>query len=210
MAASTGTAAAKQLSRLDPQRTVFFLCDIQEKFRAVIHNFPSVVHVASLLARSAPILDVPLIATEQYPAALGKIVEEIPLSTQTIIIEKTLFSMATPEVRGWLQAHPERTHVVLFGIEAHVCIQQTALDLRSMGLAVHLAVDGISSRRPMDRHASLQRMKDVCSVITTSESILFELIRDANHPQFKQISALVKERRPPEHPWFPHSQDQAA
>eukprot|EP00918_Siedleckia_nematoides_P006379 GHVU01013857.1.p3 GENE.GHVU01013857.1~~GHVU01013857.1.p3 ORF type:complete len:109 (+),score=9.30 GHVU01013857.1:45-329(+) len=79
-----------------------------------------------------------------------------------------------------------------------------------MGYAVHLAVDGISSQRPMDRDASLQRMKDIGSVINTSESILFELMQDANHPRFKEISALVKERRPSEHPWFPHFQVPAA
>eukprot|EP01130_Rhizamoeba_saxonica_P016208 TRINITY_DN744_c0_g1_i2.p1 TRINITY_DN744_c0_g1~~TRINITY_DN744_c0_g1_i2.p1 ORF type:complete len:113 (-),score=24.28 TRINITY_DN744_c0_g1_i2:99-437(-) len=85
--------------------------------------------------------------------------------------------------------------VVLFGIEAHVCVQQTALDLKERGLNVHVLVDGTSSQRSFDRKYAFKRLENSGVILTTSESVLFELLKDSTHPKFKEISKILKVHR---------------
>lgn len=87
--------------------------------------------------------------------------------------------------------------VVLFGIETHVCVQQTALDLLDGGYDVHVVTDGCSSRAPADRAAALDRMKQSGAFLTTHESVIFELLQDSKHPNFKEVSALIRNTLPP-------------
>jgi len=110
--------------------------------------------------------------------------------------EKTCFTMLSPEVRAWLQSDElkSRKSVVLFGLEAHVCVQQTTLDLIEEGYDVHLLVDGVSSQTVTDRSVALGRLQSCGAFCTTSESVLMELIRDKNHEHFKPISGLLRTR----------------
>mmetsp|Transcript_4364 Transcript_4364/g.10794 ORF Transcript_4364/g.10794 Transcript_4364/m.10794 type:complete len:197 (+) Transcript_4364:78-668(+) len=183
------------VSRIRPSNCVFLLCDVQERFRTMIRYFPSVVHVASKLTRASEVLDIPLMVTEQYPKALGHTVAEIKLSEKTANYSKTAFSMF-PSIRPTLSSMKDRNVAVLFGIEAHVCVQQTALDLLENGMDVHIVADGTSSSRDFERLIAFERMKKSGAYLTTSESVLFELMGDAQHPSFKAIQALVKEERP--------------
>lgn len=156
---------------------------------------PSVIHVAQIMVRSAKILDIPLIITEQYPQRLGNIVSEIDTS-YGFKFAKTKFSMYSKEVEDKLKSfNRDLKSVVLFGIEAHVCVQQTAFDLLESGFDVHVVADGTSSQRHFDRMIALERMKQSGVFVSTSESILFELMRDSKHSHFKEISALFKEPR---------------
>lgn len=107
--------------------------------------------------------------------------------------EKKMFSMLTDELKAQMQCEPERKTVVLFGIEAHVCVQQTALDLLEQGYAVHILVDGVSSQKAHDRAVALRRMEKAGAFLTTAESLVFMLMQTASHPQFKTISFLIKE-----------------
>ncbi|KAG2488446.1 hypothetical protein HYH03_012953 [Edaphochlamys debaryana] len=147
------------------------------------------------MVQGAQALDVPVLVTEQYPKALGATVSEVNgvLKPGTPVFAKTLFSMCTPDVDAWLKSKPEVKQVLLLGIEAHVCVFQTSLDLLERGYEVHLVTDGVSSSRPHHRAAGLQRMAQMGALVSNSELALFQLAGDAKHPRFKEISALVKE-----------------
>ena len=106
--------------------------------------------------------------------------------------EKTKFSMCTEEVMNSLKSRNIRS-AILFGIETHVCVQQTTLDLLESGIDVHIVVDGVSSQRETDRKFAIERLRQAGAFITTSESVAFMLLHDAKHPAFKQVSALIKE-----------------
>ena len=142
-------------------------------------------------------LEIPVIVTEQYPKALGttcaELVEVLPPSAR--LFPKTYFSMCIPEVEEALQAMPHVKQIMLLGIETHVCVLQTTLDLLEQGYEVHLLVDGLSSQRPHDRAVGLQRMTQAGAFLSTSEMALFQLMRDAKHKDFKAISGLVKDSR---------------
>lgn len=118
------------------------------------------------------------------------------------MFEKHSFSMLNKEVIAYLENRPEIKNVVLFGIETHVCVQQTSLDLLERGYGVTLLADGVSSQRAHDRAIALERISKAGAVITTTESVLFELLRDAKNPHFKKMLPLFKAQRPNE--YFPN------
>jgi len=185
-----------KLGRLRTEATVFFQCDIQERFRPLIWMMPAVIHVGVLMARAARIMSIPLVVTEQYPKALGHTVAEVQAAwggAPAVLAEKTRFSMCNPTI---LEGLPGRKSVVLYGIEGHVCVQQTCLDLLEQGYSVHLLTDGISSQVPIDRSTALHRMREAGAFLTTSESVIFELMRDTKYTHFKAISDLAKQRNP--------------
>mmetsp|Transcript_3253 Transcript_3253/g.10018 ORF Transcript_3253/g.10018 Transcript_3253/m.10018 type:complete len:163 (+) Transcript_3253:233-721(+) len=145
-------------------------------------------------------LKMPTIVTEQYPKGLGHTVAELDVSNLNTfgggVYEKTLFSMLCPEVKSRLDDLGEKyTDFVLCGIEAHVCVQQTTLDLLDAGKSVHLCVDAISSGSPTDRATGLRRSERAGAYLTTTESIMMELIREKDHPSFKVISNALKETK---------------
>lgn len=189
--------ATKKIARLQPNTSLFFLCDIQNVFRSLIHKMDRVEQTASFLARVAKTLEIPVIVTEHNAKAFGPISEAVKADVDPETskwFHKTKFSMCTDEVTNYMNtAHNARKSVVLFGIEAHVCVQQTCLELLERGFDVHLVADGISSQREHDRTVAMQRMIQSGAYVTTSESIVFEMVRDAKHPAFKSFIPLFKE-----------------
>lgn len=153
--------------------------------------------VAGRLAAAAGVLNMPVVVTEQVPSKLGATVaavaSRLPPSTPPPI-PKTLFSMCAPGVVERL-ADANVQAVLLTGIEAHVCVLQTTLDMLAAGIDVHVITDGVSSQRHADREAGLARAAAAGAFLATSEMVLFELARSADHPQFRAISALAKEAR---------------
>ncbi|TBU50519.1 Isochorismatase hydrolase [Dichomitus squalens] len=182
--------------RLIPGRTVFFVCDIQTRFRTLIHGFDHVVATSGKMLKLAKIMDVPVIATEQNPRVLGSTVPELdtaPLGSLYLgAYDKTAFSMAIPPVIALLKQHDFKS-IVLFGIESHICILQSAFDFLQLGYDVHILADGVSSSRPEEVPIALARMRQAGAQITTSESAAFELQADANKPNFKFFSRVIKE-----------------
>ena len=181
------------MKRLQLPKAVFFCCDIQEKLRQSIHMFPHVLYTATTLIKVGKMLNIPLIVTEQYPKGLGPTVAELDLSAGKVF-EKGQFSMMTPEVATEL-VRTGRSQVVLFGIETHVCILQTTLDLLESGKDVFLVSDGISSSTAIDRSAAIARMQQAGAVVTSMGSVLMELIKTKDHPDFKAISQILKDAK---------------
>ncbi|KAH8996979.1 Isochorismatase hydrolase [Lactarius hatsudake] len=197
---------AATLVKLIPSRSVFLLCDVQLKFRTAIHGYDSVVATGNKLLRAAKIQEVPVIVTEQNPRALGKTDDRIDLTSLGALhlatVEKTLFSMATPEVLSLLEKHDFKS-LVLMGIESHVCVLQSTLDLLERGYDVHVLADGVSSCNKEEVPVALERMRQAGAQITTSESLLFQLqamanikgvyrLGDASKPNFKAFANVIK------------------
>uniref|UniRef100_UPI00358FC1EE isochorismatase domain-containing protein 1 isoform X5 n=1 Tax=Myxine glutinosa TaxID=7769 RepID=UPI00358FC1EE len=147
---------APQKISLESGSTMFFCCDMQERFRPVVKHFADITAVAQRLLRGAAVLGIPVVATEQYPKGLGSTVEELDLGSARMVLPKTQFSMLLPDVLTLLQNSPNISSIVLFGLETHVCIQQTTLDLLSCGYVVYIVADASSSRSATDRHLALQ------------------------------------------------------
>ncbi|GJN92045.1 hypothetical protein Rhopal_005073-T1 [Rhodotorula paludigena] len=188
------SAAAKRLAKVTPDKTAFFVCDIQERFRTVIHAYPAVISTAEKMLKAAKLLNVPVIATEQNPKSLGATVPlplmDLPcpaLRPEWVPLAKTKFSMIVPQVEQQLREWDTK-HVVLMGIE-------TTLDLLARDIDVHVLADGISSANADEVGLAIKRMRDAGAHITTSESILFQILDDAAHPAFKPIAGLIKESK---------------
>lgn len=185
-------AATRQLARLLPssQSSALLICDIQERFRPLTFNMRTVIDKAELLNRVCNVLEIPAIISEQNPRALGTTVPEITKFPTTFTYEKSKFSMYTDELATQLDS---KRQVILVGIEAHVCVLQTALDLLAQDVDVFVVCDAVSSQRPYDRTVALQTLKEAGARLTTTESVVFALMRDAKHPKFREISGMIKE-----------------
>ena len=178
---------------LRPATTAFLVCDVQDRFRPIIHNIETVISQSKFLVKTANILDTPVVVTEHYPKAFGNTIADVldtSPSSSFPTFEKKLFSMITPEVQAHLTPLA-KTSYVLFGLETHVCIQQTALDLLEKGHQVHVIVDAVSSQSPLDRQIALKRLEGAGCFLTTAQSIVFMLMGTAEHPRFKEVSKLV-------------------
>ncbi|KAK3944733.1 Isochorismatase-like protein [Diplogelasinospora grovesii] len=184
-----------------------FICDLQEKFRSAIFEFDKVVFTASKLLRASSVLQIPVFVTTQNRARLGDTVSELAphLSRATVHedVDKTRFSMWIPPITDHFPTlspstttSEQRREVVIVGIEAHICVTQTALDLLSAGHAVYVLADGVSSCNREEVPVALDRLRAAGAHITTSESWLYECMGDADIPEFKGIVGLVKETGP--------------
>ena len=194
-----------QLRRLTPQNCWLLICDIQDHFLPLIYRSSTVVHTCRYLTSVADILDIPMICTQQYTKAFGETAAgcfatpEIRVRAATPqIYEKKKFSMITDEVQERLNTLPQRDSYVVVGIEAHVCLQQTCLDLlRSSTVErpvdVYVVADGVGSQQLYDRAVALQRLVQAGATVTTAQSLVFELMGTADHANFKAISKLTVE-----------------
>lgn len=189
-------AMVRSVGRLDTKHTLFLLCDLQSKFQMAQH-FPAVVCNAQKLLACGKLLDVELIASEHYPEKLGHLMPA--LDVQHAIggdgggaISKTEFSvMANDKLRTAILNLPVLQSVVLFGLEAHICVEQTAMDLLECGYDVHIAADCTTSISAEDRHLAFQRLRQIGCFIATSENVIFKLMRSKDHPKFSQVRPLV-------------------
>ncbi|VDD74375.1 unnamed protein product, partial [Mesocestoides corti] len=185
-----------RLGKLVASRTALFVCDIQDKFRPAVAHFDAIVSVTERLISAAKMLDVPVVVTEMYPKGLGQTVRELGDLTDIPVIPKTSFSMVTKEVESKIDLNKGIDSVILCGLETHVCIQRTALDLLERGIDVHCVADAVSSRFMVDRMFALERMRQSGVFITTSESAILGLMSGAEHPMFKQVQKLILPEAP--------------
>lgn len=174
--------------------SVLVVVDVQDKLLAKMPTANALVHSVAFLIDVADALGVPVWATEQYPKGLGPTTAEIARRLRLTVPSKTAFSCCG--AAGFvdeLTATGRRT-AVLVGMEAHVCVAQTAFDLLGHGYRVVLPVDAISSRQELDKVVAVRRLEGAGVVVTTAEALAFEWMRDATHPAFKAVSRLVIDR----------------
>ncbi len=179
---------------LDGAKSVFVIVDVQEAFRSAIGDFALIASNIARASRGFQMLDVPIIVTEQYPGGLGRTAEEILLTLPDEFepVEKTAFSAYGSDAFREKIADLGAEQVVLCGIETHVCISQTTHDLLEQGLMVHLLTDCVGSRFEHDKRAGLKKMRSSGVITSSVEMALFELMRDATHPKFREIQELIK------------------
>ena len=179
---------------LERERAALVVIDMQEAFRAAVADFADTAARVALVAHAAQLLGVPVVVTEQYPKGLGQTAGEIRavLSADAEPVEKTAFSSCgAREFVARLEATGAR-HLLLCGLEAHVCVNQTAHDLLALGYKVHLLTDCITARTPHNREVGVNKMLASGALPSSVETALFELLRDARHEQFKAIQKLIK------------------
>ncbi|MFC3908482.1 hydrolase [Legionella dresdenensis] len=173
---------------LQKEKTCLVLVDVQEKLIPLIHNHSDVVNRCQWLMRLARELSVPCVVSEQYPRGLGHTVPELLQDNHSTIIEKVHFSCwREPSFKNELQTI-NRDQIVLIGIETHVCVLQTAIDLHDAGFQVFVVVDAVGSRNELDYRYGLKRMKQTGVHLVTSEMVFFEWVEKAGSPEFKALS----------------------
>jgi len=198
-----------KFGRLTLGKTMFLQIDIQQRFQSLSYNYPNIVGVASMMMRASKSLGIPIIATEQNPKAM--------LSTDPAItkfyhndVKRFTKSMFSAYQDANIKEEIKKiapSSIILYGLESHVCVLQTALDLLENKYDVHVLVDGISSMKKYDRSCAMLKMARAGLNLSTSESVLFELVRDGKSPLMKHILPLVKERCQEKSPILPISWD---
>ena len=183
----------KTPNRLRRTAAGLVVVDIQERLLPAIFERERVVQNAVRLIQGAVALGVPLFATEQYRKGLGATVPEVASAIPGFVpMEKLAFSACGAAGFGSALKEKKVSDVLLCGIEAHVCVSQTCLDLLCEGFRVFVAADAVSSRTPENCRIGVERMHDAGAVIVSTEMALFELLGQAGTEEFRQILALVK------------------
>ncbi len=169
--------------------------DIQDRLIGAIDGGERVVWNASRLIRAANLLKIPVWATEQYPRGLGPTVASLAATLPAPLPKTTFHALGAAGLRDSLR-DADVAHLTLTGIEAHVCVAQTALELNGIGYRVQVVADAVGSRSTLDFEVALRRLAAEGVTITTTEAVLFEWTERSDRPEFKAISALVKESSP--------------
>lgn len=200
--------------KLNSKEAILVVIDMQEKLVPAMSNESELVIAGEKIVKGCRIFDMPIIFTQQYTKGLGSTIEEIKEAAKVIVddaaadeaaevaeaeeaasfefVEKTAFSVVgEPDFVRELKRY-EATDIIICGIETHVCLQQSVLDFLEDGYNVFVAADACSSRSEFDYERSLSRMEAAGAVVTTVESILFEILQGATNPKFRDISKLVK------------------
>lgn len=173
--------------------SVLVVVDVQVKLTAVMHEKDRLLANLQKLLSGIRVLDVPMVVTEQYPDGLGPTVPELaPLLTDCETISKKSFSCWGDESFRNTLERLGRNQILLCGIESHVCVYQTVMELMKQGYEVSLVADAVSSRSAMFVGIAVERMRDAgCSIVNT-EMVLFELLKTSESDRFKEISKIVK------------------
>ncbi|CAJ0865270.1 10939_t:CDS:2 [Entrophospora sp. SA101] len=196
-------ALVNRIMRVNRTTTAFLLCDIQERFSSYIYQFPSLVTTAKkmnfknihTICKNQKVNSNKINNTIIFTYLIKHPkVKDLDIKNAKVVAEKTKFSMFVPEIENALKNHNIKS-IVLFGIEAHVCILQTALDLIENNYDIHVLADGVSSMNYPEIEIALNHIQQAGGSVTSSESILFQLLNDSSDQKFKQISSLVKEYR---------------
>lgn len=182
--------------KLEVEQAVLVVIDIQER---LVPAMPQDIclrmrETVSILVKGASLLGIPVVTTEQYPQGIGHTVSELSEACTGGVVEKVSFGCCgEPDFMSALKK-TGRSQVIITGMEAHVCVYQTVLGLLEDGYRVHLVRDAICSRNKADYTSSVENAGKAGAVVTTAETILFQLLKKSTHEQFKAVSKLIKER----------------
>lgn len=172
--------------------SLLLIIDVQEKLIGAMEDGKQISEKTNILIESAKEMNIPIFFTEQYPRGLGETVSSVKNNLSNALkFEKTSFSACSPKFNGILK-ETQRKKIIITGTETHVCVLQTARDLLSLGYEVFIASDAVTSRTRENYKNGLNLMKSMGAVITNTETILFDLLKEAGTPEFKVISKLIK------------------
>ena len=179
--------------RILKENTIALVVDYQEKLMPVMSNKEELEKRSNILLKGLKALEVPMIITQQYTKGLGMTIPSLFESVGTEeYLEKMTFSCFDDEgIKAKIEESGKKC-VIICGIESHICVLQTCIDLKEAGYTPVLVVDCISSRKESDKEIAILRAKQEGIYLTTTEAILFELTRKAGNPTFKEISRLIK------------------
>lgn len=178
---------------LDRNEAVLAVIDIQEKLASVMKDRQKVIPNAIHLIEASKILNISILLTEQYPKGLGTTVEEIKKALPYYKpIEKIFFSCCKENAFSNELALLKKKKIIITGIETHVCVLQTCLDLINQGYTVYIVKDAVCSRTAENHETALDLMRDMGSVVTCTETVLFQLLQKAGTQEFKTISKRIK------------------
>lgn len=179
---------------LDQENSLVLIIDIQEKLLNCIYNKEIVDKKSQIISKMSNILNLPVIVTEQYPKGLGSTVTQIKdcLGENVTYFEKTDFNALADSKLVEKLSELNRKQIIILGIETHICVHQTVAELLRNGYNVTVVSDACGSRCEKEYQNGLENMKANGAKIKTSEMILFELLKTAKHPKFKEVQALIK------------------
>ncbi len=178
---------------LEISKTALVVVDVQGKLAELMSDKEALFTNIAILIKAAKMLGIPIIWCQQVPAVLGPTVPQIAeLLEYTEPIDKYTFSCCSNRDFSTRIKELKPSQVILTGIETHICIYQTAMDLMDTGLDVNVIADAVSSRLAENKHIALQRLNSEGALLSTTEMALFELLKDAKHENFKEIAKLVK------------------
>ncbi len=178
---------------LQRTRSALIVVDVQERFAPVIPNFERIEKKMVTLIKGCKLMELPVFYTEQYPKGLGRTTATLRQELEPATpYEKLRFSAAGDTDLLDRLVEQNSSQIILCGIEAHVCMLQSALDFTQIGYQVHVVADATGSRFSSDQERALQRMVQQGDTVTSTESVLFELAETSGTDEFRQISALVK------------------
>ena len=179
---------------LNIEDSALVIIDIQDRLVQASKYGEEVAQNMTKVAKAAKVLGIPIVATEQYPKGLGNTIPAVKdaLAEDTEIFEKTAFSaLNNEEILEAIQKHNKK-QILIFGIETHICVSQTTAALRELDYEVSVIKDACGSRAEEEYLAGLERMKDNGAYIITTEIALFEWLKGAKHPKFKEVQMLIK------------------
>lgn len=178
---------------IDPKKTVLVVIDIQDKLYAVMDGKEALLDATRRLIEGIQVLGIPVVVTEQYPKGLGGTVPEIMQMLPDVTpIEKMSFSCCGSTEFESTVKKLGRKHVLIAGIETHVCVYQTVHDMLTEAYDVRVVGDCVSSRSAENRRIALDLIRDIGGYVTSMETALLELLGTADHPKFKDISRIVR------------------
>jgi nicotinamidase-related amidase len=182
--------------KLDAEKAVLVVIDVQER---LVPAMPEDIYLrlrntVAMLVEVAGLLGLPVVTTEQYPKGIGHTVPELAAACNETVIEKVSFGCCGEATFLEALKNTGRTQVLITGMEAHVCVYQTVLGLLEDGYYVHLIRDAICSRNKTDYLAGVANAGQAGAVVTTAETVMFQMLQESTHEQFRAVSKLVKER----------------
>lgn len=176
-----------------PNNALLVLVDVQGKLARLMHDSEAMIHQQRVLVEACKLLEVPVVWAEQLPDKLGPTVPELAEKLDGLApCAKGSFGCWGDETLRQAIRESGRDRILLAGIEAHVCVWQTAAALRSQDYQVHLICDAVSSRSPTNRDIAFRRMESAGVHLSNVEMVLFELMQDASHPRFRDVTRLFK------------------
>ena len=180
------------MNKIDANKSLILIIDVQEKLVNMLDE-KNIIKNSEILAKSASILKVPTIISEQYPKGLGETIKEIKETAKRAkYFEKTNFSICEEEGFNEYLKNSGKNQIIILGIETHICVLQTGLDLLKNGYKVYIVEDATSSRSTRNKDCALKRLMQAGTEIVTTEMVIFEWLKCSKNPNFKEIQALIK------------------